>query len=327
MDGFQRFNREKLDSLRARYRGDDLFRTWTRALCIIEEKFDELNAVEIWNETEEIRLKLLEIKEHRSNEVEFLFGKLKERHSVWINYANKRVIRKKEDANRTAIIILTVLFSQFADSAPDEEDDAYERNPNKGLCNALAYKLMKPEHREFTTKLLNVFKRWRYDFEGNKIVLPITDYMNIKSPMELMDEEARHEIESIVNEIVENTKGIKRLLNIDWDLYRDIWKQICSMNDILPMINEKRPRSQNNEWGKNLTFVANVIGILREINIGDKKVINDSVQNISDSLGTNLRTYISNHKDFNSTNTALTKEQHQKIENIIVSMINKIDNN
>lgn len=325
MDGFQRFNTEKLDSLRARYRGDDLFRTWTRALCMIEEKYDELNAVEIWNETEEIRLNLLEIKEHRSNEVEFLFGKLKERHSIWINCANKRVTRRKEDASRTAIVILAVLLTQFADSAPDEEDDAHERNPNKGLCNVLAHKLMNPEHRDFAYKLLDLFKHWRHDSEDNKIILPITDYMNVKSPTELMDEEARQDIYSLVNEIAENTLGIKRLLNIDWELYCDIWKQICSMNGILPLMNEKRPNSQNNEWGKNLVLVANVIGILREINYGEKKVINESVKSISDSLGINLRTYISNHENFKSTNTSLTKEQHQKIEKIILNMINKTD--
>lgn len=327
MEAFQRFNIEKLDSLRARYRGDDLFRTWTRTLCMIEDKCDELNAVEIWNETEEIRLRLLDIKEHRSTEVEFLYGMLKERHSIWIDVAGERVSRKKEDANRTAIIILTVLFSQFADSAPDKEDDAYERNPNKGLCNVLANKLMTPEHRDLTTKLIAMFKRWRYDSEGNKIVLPITDYMNMKSPMELMDEEARLEIESMVNEIAEKTRGIKRLLNIDWELYCDIWKQICSMNGILSLMKVKRPNSQNNEWGKNLTLVANVIGILHEINIGDKNAIDGNVNNINDSLGINVRTYISNHTDFDSNNTVLTKEQHKKIENIIVSMIEKTDSN
>ena len=55
-----------------------------------------------------IRQKLSAIKEHRDNEVEFLYGDLVKRHQ----------------SESTAIIILTVLFTQMCDAAPDEEDEA-----------------------------------------------------------------------------------------------------------------------------------------------------------------------------------------------------------
>ena len=71
MEKFERFPEEKNASLRARYRGDDLFRTWTWLLCLLEQQLNGLNAVEIWSETEMICQKLSEIKEHRDNEVEF----------------------------------------------------------------------------------------------------------------------------------------------------------------------------------------------------------------------------------------------------------------
>lgn len=80
MEKFERFSEERLTSLRARYRGDDLFRTWTWLLCLLEQQLNGLNAVEVWSETEMIRQKLSEIKEHRDNEVEFLYGELKNRH-------------------------------------------------------------------------------------------------------------------------------------------------------------------------------------------------------------------------------------------------------
>ena len=76
MEKFERFSEEKLISLRALYRGDDLFRTWTWLLCLLEQQLNGLNAVEVWSETEMIRQKLSEIKEHRDNEVEFLYGRI-----------------------------------------------------------------------------------------------------------------------------------------------------------------------------------------------------------------------------------------------------------
>ena len=64
MEKFERFSEERLTSLRARYRGDDLFRTWTWILCLLEQQLNGLNAVEVWSETEMIRQKLSAIKEH-----------------------------------------------------------------------------------------------------------------------------------------------------------------------------------------------------------------------------------------------------------------------
>ena len=46
MEKFERFSEERLTSLRARYRGDDLFRTWTWILCLLEQQLNGLNAVE-----------------------------------------------------------------------------------------------------------------------------------------------------------------------------------------------------------------------------------------------------------------------------------------
>ena len=80
MEPFERFSDQKLENLRRRYRGDDLFRTWTRLLCILEQQLHGLNAVEVWSETEMVRQRLSEIKDHRDNDVEFLYGDLMKRH-------------------------------------------------------------------------------------------------------------------------------------------------------------------------------------------------------------------------------------------------------
>ena len=303
MEKFERFSEEKLTSLRARYRGDDLFRTWTWLLCLLEQQLNGLNAVEVWSETEMIRQKLSEIKEHRDNEVEFLYGELKNRHQ----------------SEKTAIIILTVLFTQMCDAAPDEEDDAAVQNPNRAVCSVLAHLLMNPKIRSFTEKLIKAFNHRRYDNEGNKIVLPITDYMEVKSPLELMDEEAKVKVERWVEEIEKLTRGIRGILNIDWDVYKYIWRNICAEQEIPLLLKEKQPRG--NKWGYNLKLVANVLGILHTIPYGENVVLEGSIQTISDAVGVNVRAYIGNHADFGSSNTTLTKEMHAKIKQFILSAV------
>ena len=303
MEKFERFPEEKIVSLRGRYRGDDLFRTWTWLLCLLEQQLNGLNAVEIWSETEMICQKLSEIKEHRDNEVEFLYGDLVKRHH----------------SKSTAIIILTVLFTQMCDAAPDEEDDAAERNPNRAVCTVLARLLMNPANKLFVEKLIAAYKRRRYDNEGNKIILPITDYLNVKSPLELMDEEAKAKVEKWVEEIENRTLRIRYFLNIDWDVYKNIWRNICTEQEISLLLKKEQPR--NNKWGFNLKLVANVLGILRATPYDGKFVLEGSIQAISDAVGVNVRAYIGNHADFGSSNTTLTKEMHAKIKQFILSAV------
>ena len=303
MEKFERFSEEKLTSLRALYRGDDLFRTWTWLLCLLEQQLNGLNAVEVWSETEMIRQKLSEIKEHRDNEVEFLYGDLVKRHQ----------------SESTAIIILTVLFTQMCDAAPDEEDDAAERNPNRAVCTVLARLLMHHANRPFFEKLIAAYKSRRYDNEGNKIILPVTDYLNVKSPLELMDEEAKANVEKWVEKIEKLTRGIRGFLNIDWTAYDTIWRNICAEQEISLLLNEIQPRG--NKWGYNLKLVANVLGILHTIPYGENVVLEGSIQAISDAVGVNVRAYIGNHADFGSSNTTLTKEMHAKIKQFILSAV------
>ena len=303
MEKFERFSEEKLTSLRALYRGDDLFRTWTWLLCLLEQQLNGLNAVEVWSETEMIRQKLSEIKEHRDNEVEFLYGELKNRHQ----------------SEKTAVIILTVLFTQMCDAESSEGDDAAVQNPNRAVCSVLAHLLMNPKIRSFSEQLIKAFNHRRYDNEGNKIVLPITDYMEVKSPLELMDEEAKANVEKWVEKIEKLTRGIRGILNIDWDVYKYIWRNICAEQEIPLLLKEKQPRG--NKWGYNLKLVANVLGILHTIPYGENVVLEGSIQAISDAVGVNVRAYIGNHADFGSSNTTLTKEMHAKIKQFILSAV------
>lgn len=307
MEPFKRFDDQKLDSLRVRYRGDDLFRTWARPLCQLEDQLGELNAVEVWSETEMLRQRLADVNDHPDAEAEFMYGQLKSRHQ----------------SGRTAIIILTVLFTQMSDAAPDEEEDAAERNPNRAVCNVLAHVLTAPKHRAFAEKLINVFKRRRYDNEGHKIVLPVTDYMDVKSPLQLMDDAAKASVETCVGEILDRTQGVRRMLAVTWEVYAAVWRDICAMQEVGQLIGKKEPR--NNSWGKNLKLVANVLGMMRDIKCGARMLIDGSVAAVDNVFDSNMRAYISNHADFGSSNTPLTKELHTRIKRLIETRIAAAD--
>ena len=207
----------------------------------------------------------------------------------------------------------------MCDAAPDEEDDAAERNPNRAVCTVLARLLMHHANRPFFEKLIAAYKSRRYDNEGNKIILPVTDYLNVKSPLELMDEEAKANVEKWVEKIEKLTRGIRGFLNIDWTAYDTIWRNICAEQEISLLLNEIQPRG--NKWGYNLKLVANVLGILHTIPYGENVVLEGSIQAISDAVGVNVRAYIGNHADFGSSNTTLTKEMHAKIKQFILSAV------
>lgn len=232
----------------------------------------------------------------------FFYGQLKSRHQ----------------SERTAIVILAVLFSQMADAAPDD-DAAAERNPNRAVCSVLAHVLMAPEHRAFAEKLIHVFKSRRYDNEGRKIVLPVTDYMDLRSPLQLMDDAAKASVEVCVGAILELTQGLKRMLTVSWEVYASVWRDICAMEEVCLLMVKVEPR--NNRWGKNLKLVANVVGMMSGIKHGEKAVVEGSAAALSNVFPSNVRSYIMYHADFGSSNTPLTRELHTRIKRLIETAV------
>ena len=257
----------------------------------------------VWSETEMLRQRLADVNEHPDAEAEFFYGQLKSRHQ----------------SGRTAIVILAVLFSQMADAAPDDDEDAAERNPNRAVCSVLARVLMAPEHRAFAEKLIHVFKSRRYDNEGRKIVLPVTDYMDLRSPLQLMDDAAKASVEARVGEILELTQGLKRMLTVSWEVYASVWRDICAMEEVCLLMVKVEPR--NNRWGKNLKLVANVVGMMSGIKHGEKAVVEGSAAALSKVFPSNVRAYIMYHADFGSSNTPLTRELHTRIKRLIETAV------
>lgn len=319
---FERFSKEKSDSLFKRYKGDDLFCAWVHTLQTIEQQRGELNAIEIWSETEVLRSQLAAEGEQADVYAEFIFSALRDRHSEWVGPTKGKVVqRSQHEAEQTAILIMIVLFSQMADGAEDESDEAIENNPNKAVCRALGRIIMNPKYREDSERILKAFTHRKINNRGEKIILHVTDYMAVKTPMELMDDEAKQTIEEAVSEIVELTSGLNAICNINWNIYIDTWRSICACFGVMELLNKISPR--DNKWGKNLKFVANVLGIMKDTKTKDgKTILLDNVSKINELIEvSNVRSYISNYKSFGTTDSELTKDLYDAISQILTEKV------
>ena len=310
---FARFTREQLNSFRHRYLGDDLFRTWVETLSLLELK-GELNPMEIWNEVEVLRVRLSEVAEHRDTEIHFFMKELQERYSTFTDGKNREE-RSRERATATALCVMTVLYSQLCDAGEDTE-----HHPHKAMCMALARIISNPQYKEYPQKLIRAFTQKRYDNEGNKIVLPVTDYMQMENSLERMDDVARGEIEAMVKDVLELTKGVRALCRIGWDAYESTWRAICAESGMMELLKKVEPR--NNVWGKNVKMVCNVLGLMKGMHLdGDRTketLIEDNVTKISNAIeGKPHREYIAKCKDFGGPSCMFTKEQCGRIEGLI----------
>lgn len=317
---FVRFTKEQLDSCCHRYLGDDLFRTWVETLSLLELK-GNLHPVEIWNEAEKLRIQLLEIAAHRDTLMHFFMAELIKKYRV---FQENEVLTKRceAEATATALCVMTVLFTQLCDAGED-----MEHHPHKAMCRALAKILTNPQYGEYPERLIHAFTRKRHDNEGNKIILPVTDYMQMENQLERMDEMAREEIEAMVKEVLEQTKGVRALCRMDWDVYESIWREICTEDGMMELLKNVKPRG--NKWGKNLILVCNVLGVMKGMYIGNEKgndtLIEDNVSKIKDAIeGKPHRDYIAKCKDFGGSHCVFTKNQCVRIETIISSKLRKV---
>lgn len=75
----------------------------------------------------------------------------------------------------------------------------------------------------------------------------------------------------------------------------------------------KKEEPRTTDWGLNQKMVLNVVGMVKDVT---KQSV--SVQALNDAVcQTNMRSYISNHADYSGTNSVFTREQHDRIIQMI----------
>ena len=144
--------------------------------------------------------------------------------------------------------------------------------------------------------------------------------MQMENSLERMDDVARGEIEAMVKDVLELTKGVRALCRIGWDAYESIWRAIFAESGMMELLKKVEPR--NNVWGKNVKMVCNVLGLMKGMHLdGDRTketLIEDNVTKISNAIeGKPHRDYIAKCKDFGGPSCMFTKEQCGRIEGLI----------
>lgn len=139
-----------------RYKHDILFRQWLPTLGQLSRE-GWCEEVEIWQEAERALCRLKAETDLRDMEVELIYSDL---------------CKKYPATPAFSLAVMAVLFTCLADAAPDA--DRADENPHAPICIAIC--AMLGEDKRFLA-LLDAFSGRTRNNRGEKVVLPVTDYI------------------------------------------------------------------------------------------------------------------------------------------------------
>ena len=199
-------------------------------------------------------------------------------------------------------IVLTMLMNAVEKG---HEEEAFDNEP---MCMAIMDILSSDR---FFQGLIGLFFKREVGYDGQKVVITPSDPMQEKTIFENMDDVAKEEILQIVKNVVSRTQGLKTLFGDYWKAWEPLWQDICADTQLVLMMKNEEPRTT--EWGMNQKMVLNVVGMFR-----DQTKLTASIQALNDAVcKTNMRSYISNHADYGVTNSVFSREQHDRIKQLI----------
>lgn len=315
----QHFSEERLEDLKHLYSEDKLFRTFSPVLCELQEKRGELHPVVLWHEAEALRERLRKTS-YRETEIPFLVNYLRGHLSQQLTSGKEVIMRSENQIVETMLCVLLLLFYQLSNATPSE--DKLEENPNHIVCKALAHLLTNPDFAWYIEPMHRNLTMRKTDLLGNKIVLPVVDYMQLKVAKDAMDEIAKHNYERIMQHIEELSKGLIQHLKIDKEAYMSIWENICMDGDLFLLMSKKEPRTYQYEF--NLKLFCNVLGLLQHTVLASgESALVDNVKSVNDAISEkNLRNYITYYNVPDSSDCVYNKQQMAEIKRIIASVLN-----
>ena len=298
-------NNEEREQLYHRYRESDLYCHWSPILNQLEWEEEELSAIDIWWLTELMLQKLRDVDFQRDEMIPYLFKNLlKSMDSVSAD--GKEVRRSVGLAENSAVTAMCVLMFRLMNAVDENHEE--EEFDNRPMCIEIANLIR--NHPRFSLLEERFFKRKKGN-DGNKIKIKPSDPMDIETQLRDMDEKARKEVEDMSARIIELTKGLRPVWGTYWSQWEELCREICLSQDLLNKMKEVEPR--NNDWKLNQKMICNTIGIFRT-----KLEIDKSVAQINGAISSKqLGSYLRQHADYNGTDSALTREQHQRIEKLI----------
>lgn len=297
---------EEQESLHRRYRNNDIFRHWSPLLCRMEWEMQELDLVTLWSEVENSLNELRTEKEHREEMIQYIFGRLmKDFRTVQDEFGEKH-IRTVEQAECSAVTVMCIVLTMLMNAVENgHEEEAFANQP---MCVAITAWLRSHPHFQYLMK--DFFSR-KMGFDGKKVVFTPSDPMNIQSQLDNMAEELRKEVEGMTQKSIDHTGSLEKYFVEHWDTWKELWRELCMDHEMLQLMQTVNPNK--NEWGINQKMICNVIGLFIH-----KAKIEVSTVDVNRQLSDKqLSSYLRNHKAYGTSDCALNKQQHKKIEDTI----------
>lgn len=289
------------NTLYHRYVQSDLYRQWAPILSMLQRKFDEADPASLWYVAERQIVRLRGEQSFREQDIAPIYSEL-------LSDCQKfdESPRSKEQARRTASTVMCIVLTMLMNAV--EKGHEEERFDNEPMCMAVLDILVSDTYFQ---GLMNLFFKRNTGYDGQKVVIAPGDPMLEKTLFESMDEVAKEEIGQMAKTVVSHTQGLAAVFKSNWAHWEPLWKDILADTQMLQMIKNVEP--QRNEWGFNQKMVCNVVGMFRNkigLSVSDK-ALNDAI------CTKNVRSYISKHADYDGNDSVFSREQHERIFQLI----------
>lgn len=289
------------NTLHHRYVQSDLYRQWAPILSMLQRKFDEADPASLWYVVERQIVRLRGVQSFREQDIATIYSEL-------LSDCQKfdESPRTKKQAQRTASTVMCIVLTMLMNAV--EKGHEEERFDNEPMCMAVLDIFVSDTYFQ---SLMNLFFKRNTGYDGQKVVIAPGDPMLEKTLYESMDDVAKEEIGQMVKTVVSHTQGLATVFKSNWTHWEPLWKDILADTQMLLMIKNVEP--QRNDWGFNQKMVCNVVGMFR-----DKIGLSDSIKALNDAIcNKNVRSYISNHADYDGSDSVFSREQHDIIFQLI----------
>ena len=287
--------------LHHRYKQSDLYRQWLPILAMLQRQYDEADVQTLWHVAELQIVRLRGEQSFREQEISPIYNELL---TECLKFDG--VTRAKEQAKRTAATVMCITLTMLMNAVEKgHEEECFDNEP---MCMAIMDILLDDS---FFQGLMNLFFKRDTGYDGKKVVITPSDPMLEKTIYESMDDVAKEEIRQMVKNVVSRTQGLKAYFGDYWKAWEPLWQDICADSQFMLLMKNEEPRTT--DWDMNQKMVFNVVGMFK-----DQTKLTTSNQALNDAVcKTNMRSYISNHAEYSSTNTVFTREQHDRIKQLI----------
>ena len=288
-------------TLHHRYKLDDLYRQWSPILSMLQRKYNEADAQTLWYQAVRQIIRLRGEQSYRDQEIAPIYNEL-----LTDGLSLDKTARSKEQAQRTATTVMCIVLTMLMNAVEKgHEDESFDNEP---VCMAIMDILSGDVYFQ---SLMNLFFKRNIGYDGNKVIITPSDPMLETTLPESMDEVGKEEINQMVENVMSRTKGLQALFGDGWAKWKPLWCEILTDTEFMLLLKNQEPRGT--EWDINQKMVCNVVGLIKA-----KTKMKASFQALNDAICTkNMRSYFSNIADFEGTDCVFSREQSDRLRQLI----------